>query len=210
MSNRLVRIREERTNCDRGFTLVELLVAMTLFLIFSAVVLTAVVTMSKGLDKARVTSDISAEARIALERIAREVRQAESFGGTLTSPAASLTTKVDFNGNGVIDGSLDDPETVTYAFVPGSSGNPGTIRMTAQDSHGATLSQSLLAGQVAELRFDYTSSDWRRDVNGNGIVTLAEAGADGVDRVAIRLVVERDDQDEVFSTEVTLRNRSQS
>ena len=39
---------------ESGFTLVELLVAMTLFLVLGGVVLTAVITMSKALDRERI------------------------------------------------------------------------------------------------------------------------------------------------------------
>ncbi len=197
------QLRERSAQRDRGFTLVELLVAMTLFLIFSAIVLTAVVTLSKGLDQARVTSDITAEARIAVERMGREARQAHD----LTSPSAtSMTLEVDFDGSGTSNGTLADPEIVTYAYDTTTK----SITLTAKDSGGATLTQALLAGQVQDLSFTYTSSNWAKDANGDGTVTIAEAGAAGVDRVAIRLVVQRDGQNEVFRTETTLRNRSQS
>lgn len=207
MSARSVARRHSRIakRQDAGFTLVELMVAMTLFLILAGVVLSAVMSMSKGLDKVRVTSDISAEARVALERMAREVRQADK----LTDPLAqSVTINVDFNGSGsTADGTLTDPEVVTYAYDAGTK----SIAMTAKDSSGATLTQALLAGQVTSLAFTYTSSNWAKDTPPyDGTVTLAEAGVDGVDRVRIDLVVARDGTSETFTTSVTLRNRSQT
>jgi prepilin-type N-terminal cleavage/methylation domain-containing protein len=201
--NQMMRNGTRRTTREQGFTLVELMVAMTLFLILGGVVLSAVITMSRGLDEERVTSDISAEARVALERMARELRQANSLG---SAQPTSVKLGIDFDGSGTNNGTLADPEVVTYAYDSGSH----SIAMTAQDAGGSTVTEALLAGQVKDLTFSYTSSNWARDANGDGTVTLDEAGIDGVDRVDIRLVVERDGQEDVFTTEVTLRNRSQT
>ena len=187
-----------RTGRERGFTLVELLVAMTLFLVLSAIVLTAVITLSKGLDKARVTSDITAEARIALERIAREVRQAEELQAM---SAASVKLFVDFDGNGANNGSLADPEVVAYAY----DSVQDSIALTAQDEFGATVDQALLAGQVKAMDLKYRSSNWSKYAPTADVTNPAD-----VDRVEISLTVESDGQDEVFRTQVTLRNRSQS
>jgi prepilin-type N-terminal cleavage/methylation domain-containing protein len=188
---------------DDGYTLVELLVAMSLFLVLSAVVFSAVITMSKALDRERVTSDITAEARVALERMARELRQANNLDSAQPN---SMRVFVDFDGDGVNSGTLDDPEIVTYAY----DASTHSIKMTGQDASGNTIDAALLAGQVKSLTFTYSSSNWAKDANHDGTVTLAEAGADGVDRVDMSLVVEQDDHDEVFKTQVTLRNRSQT
>lgn len=188
---------------DAGFTLVELLVAMTLFLILSGIVLSAVMALSQGVDKARATSDITAEARLALGRISREVRQAQDVENLASN---SMTVKVDFDGSGSIDGTLADPEVVTYAY----NASTKSIAMTAKDAGGTTLTEDLLAGQVQSLTFSYDSSNWAKDANSDGTVTLAEAGPDGIDRVTINLVVQRDGQNQTFRTQVTLRNRSQS
>ena len=200
---RATRLRDDSGDSQGGFTLVELLVAMTLFLILSGIVLTAVITLSKGLDKARVTSDVSAEARVALERIAREVRQTKTLQDAQPNRVKLF---VDFDGSGANNGSLADPEVVEYAY----DSTAKSIRMTAFDSSGSSVDEALLAGQVSALSFTYTSSNWGKDANGDGTVTIAEASIDGVDQVQISLQVTRDGQIENFSTHVTLRNRSQS
>jgi prepilin-type N-terminal cleavage/methylation domain-containing protein len=181
-----------------GFTLIELLVAMALFLVLGAITLTAIVSLSKGLDRERVTSDITSEARVALDRMAREVRQAEKLENPLPG---SMKLSIDFDGNGVIDGSLADPEVVTYAH---DSAND-SIAMTAMDPSGTTVTAALLAGQVKDLTFKYRSSNWQEYGPDDDVSNPAD-----VDRVIIDLTVERDGQDEVFRTQVTLRNRSQS
>jgi hypothetical protein len=179
------------------------MVAMTLFLVLSAIVLSAIITMAKALDRERVSSDTTAEARVALERMARELRQANNLD---SAQPTSMRVFVDFDGDGVNSGTLDNPEIVTYAYDAGSQ----SIKMTGQDASGSTINAALLAGHVKSLDFTYTSSNWAKDANHDGTVTMAEAGVDGIDRVDIRLVVDRDGHDEVFKTQVTLRNRSQT
>jgi hypothetical protein len=77
--------------------------------------------------------------------------------------------------------------------------------MTAQDPSGTTVTAALLAGQVKDLTFRYRSSNWQKYGPNDEV-----SNADDVDRVIIDLTVERDGQDEVFRTQVTMRNRSQS
>src|SRR6478609_8713996 len=88
--------RAKHPGREHGFTLVELLVAMTLFLVLGGVVLTAVITMSKALDRERSTSDITAEARVALERMSRELRQANKLD---SAEPTSMRVWIDFDGD---------------------------------------------------------------------------------------------------------------
>lgn len=186
-----------------GFTLVELLVAMGLFVVLGSLVMPSVLAVSRGLDNASVTTDISAEARTALNRIARELRQAKAL--TAANPQ-QMTVNVDFDADGVIQGSLSDPEVVSYSY----DATAKSVSLTATVPGESTTTQPLLAGQVTALTFTYHSSNWIKDANGDGTVTLAEAGIDGIDRVKIDLTVGRNGRSQTYSTDVTLRNRSQS
>ena len=140
---------------------------------------------------------------MALERMSRELRQANELDSALPPACAFSSTSM---ADTVNSGTLDNPEIVTYAYDAGSH----SITMTAQDASGNTLDAALLAGHVKSLTFTYTSSNWAKDADHNGTVTLAEAGVDGVDSVDIRLEVETDGHTEVFQTQATLRNRSQT
>ena len=191
---------------DDGFTLIELMVAMTLFLVLGAVVLSAVITMSKALDHERVTGDITAEARVALERMAREIRQADYVLGRSTGCMicgfSLISTATRITGPARVAMGLRTPRYITYAYDKTNE----SIAMRA-DGFGE---ESLLAGHVKGFTFTYFSSDWSKDTDQNGIVTLDEAGTVGVDRVVIDLTVESRGQEDEFRTQVTLRNGSQS
>lgn len=189
-----------RASRDQGFTLVELLVAMTLFLVLSALVLTSVMSMSRGVEQARVTADVTAEARLALTRIAREVRQAKSLESITET---SMTVNVDFNGDRLINGTSSDPERITYEYSDAGQ----SIAMTAKDAGYTPVTVALLAGHVKSLTFEYRSSNWAKYAPTQA---LGNANVIDVDRVKITLVVERDGRTEQFQTQVTLRNRSQS
>lgn len=203
-----------RANSQGGFTLVELLVAMSLFLILGAVVFSGVMALSRGLTTARATTDMSAEARTALERISRELRQADTGADPLLFDMQdqSLRFAADFDGDGTIHGSLADPEVVTYAY----DADTHSISMTATVPGETPVTRPLLAGWVTALEFTYSSSDWSKDQDPpgpaipDGIVTIDEAGVAGIDRVGIALTVSRDGQSQTFTTEVTMRNRSQT
>ncbi|MFQ5658295.1 MAG: PilW family protein, partial [Candidatus Methylomirabilales bacterium] len=77
----------KRQRCERGFTLVELLVASTLMVIIIVPLFTMYVssdtTYNTGVDRA----DIQQNARVALYRMSREVRMAGYEFFALANPA---------------------------------------------------------------------------------------------------------------------------
>lgn len=64
---------------ERGFSLIELVVAMGIFTIFIAMFVGAVATLSQGTAKAQVTAEASSGALIVFQSIDRQVRYAESI-----------------------------------------------------------------------------------------------------------------------------------
>ncbi|MFN2522554.1 MAG: PilW family protein [Mycobacteriales bacterium] len=115
----MTRLRSRLDGGDReaGFTLVELLVASALFMALNVFTFTAVIANARSTTSVRQAGDVNEEARVVLNRMSRELREASSITsganpGTATftstyatfDPAAdsSLTFEVDFNGNGII------------------------------------------------------------------------------------------------------------
>lgn len=87
--NLAARRRERRRERDdRGLTLVELLVAMGIFSGAVALAFSAVITIVQMSNEAQRSADASAELRIAVAQIDRQVRS----GNVLFSPADELTT----------------------------------------------------------------------------------------------------------------------
>lgn len=143
---------------DAGATLVEMLVAMVLFSVLGSVLMASFLASKTATQSARETHDLNEEARVALNRISRELRQASAITGVSAPDGkTSVTFEVDFNGNGTIDPSGADPEVLTYTF------DGSRILLTANDTTGTPVTQPILSGKVSQFELDYFSSDYRRD-----------------------------------------------
>ena len=125
---------------ERGFTLAELLVGFAVL----ALALAAVTTIHRGVLQAYVTgsnkTEVQQNARVALERIARELRQTP---GALTSATATSLTLLD----------QDTGAAVTYGLA-GDAPNTTLTRTTGGIA-------DVVIGRVQALTFGY------RDVNNN-------------------------------------------
>jgi Tfp pilus assembly protein PilW len=113
-----------RSASDAGLTLVELLVAIVLTGVLGGIVVTVLLGIHTSVTNTNAQHNLNEEARLALNRIAREVRQATAITTPtgFTSPSAitavqnpdgadydatqitTVTFTSDFNGDGCIDG----------------------------------------------------------------------------------------------------------
>ena len=145
---------------DEGFSLVELSVAMLIFSVLSAMLMSAVFTSKDAARSTRESHDLNEEARVAINRMARELRQAKEIRATsVPDGKTSVTLGVDFNGNKTVDSSTVDPEILTYAYDVANK----RITLTANDETGTAITRPILASNVETFELDYFSSDYRRD-----------------------------------------------
>ena len=211
---------------DAGFTLVELMVAITMFLTLLALVLGGTITVSRALKDTRQFTTINEQSRVAIERLTRELRQASEITA-VTIPATAdgevaMTFGVDFNGNQNLDAVAADPEILTYRYLPATD----QLTLTANDASGTAVTQPILSDDVTAFSLDYRSSLWQYDTNGDGITRWSEIDAttgvgnkNGVldapelakiDLVSITLTVLKGEHRQTYQTEVGLRNQAQS
>ena len=161
------RLRE-----DDGFTIVEMAVAMVLLGILASVLSVTMTGSRETAETVRQVNNLNEEARLAVNRIAREMRQAREVTAVSSpDPSTSVTFEVDFNGNGTIDASTSDPERLTYRW------DGSRILLSATDTVGTTVTQPILSGEVSSFRLDYRSSLYPYDCNGDGITTWQELDA---------------------------------
>ena len=162
----------ERVHGDGGFTIIEMAVAMVLLGILSSVLSVTVTGSRETAETVRQVNNLNEEARLAVNRIARELRQAREITAVGNpDPTRSVTFGVDFNGNGTIDSSTVDPERLTYAW------DGSRILLSAADTTGTTVTQPILSGEVSQFRLDYRSSLYQYDCNGDGVTTWQELDA---------------------------------
>lgn len=182
---------------DQGFTLVEMLVAMVVLSALGTVFLTTVMGSQKSAKATSSEQDLNEEARLALNRMARELRQADALtevrnpdGANYDSTAiTSVTFTADFNGDGCIDGvanttpapvcdPADDsnPETLTYCWDPTATVRQLYLIPGALAAGDTCQSQGLpiLAGQVTSFKLSYRSNEYLYDADGDGITTWTE------------------------------------
>lgn len=209
---------------ERGFTLVEMLVATTIFLILTSALFGAVMATSNGVKSAREYNDLNEEARVLLNRMTRELREARRVAA-VTNPAgsgwsatsnSSVTFDVDFNGNKNIEPNAADPERLTYTY------DRATSRVTLQ---AAGESYPILAANVSAFKLTYNSRLHQLDAAPkDGIVTWEELDADTsgaygnkngvldqeleyIDSITIEFSVLTGSRKQDYRTQVDLRNR---
>lgn len=215
-----------RPRREAGFTLIEVLVATVIFIALLVMVMTAVVTISRATANARELTRINQQARVAMERMTRELRQASAILSAVlpatTGGSTSLTLGVDFNGNGVLDDVTADPEVLTYRYDAAAD----QLTLTANDEEGNSVTRPILASDVTGLTLTFRSSLWQYDTNRDGRTDWTELDAAAgvgnqngvlddpelakIDLVAITLTVSEGSHTQTYQTQVTLRNQAQS
>jgi hypothetical protein len=202
-----------------------MLVASTIFLIISTLMFTLVLSGARTMKNTRLYNDLNEEARLVINRMSREIREAKSIT-TVTNPGgtafqanqdSSITFEVDFDGDGTIEPNADDPERITYYYKYADE------RLFLQ---AGGVDYPILAENVTAFRLDFTSSaaylydadqngttDWEeldgdttgKVGNGNGALDSAELK--NVDSVSITVTVLEAPHQQNYRTTIDLRNR---
>jgi prepilin-type N-terminal cleavage/methylation domain-containing protein len=193
----LVRRRLARGERDRGFTLVEMLVAVILTALVGTAVIATVIGANISAKASKSEQDLNEEARLALNRMARELRQATTLTNVLnadgpdysSSAVTAVTFSADFNGDGCIDGvnsagtttgctafQASNPETLTYCWDPSASVRQLYLIAGALSGASCQVSGALpiLAGQVTSFKLSYRSNQYLYDADGDGVTTWLE------------------------------------
>lgn len=221
-----IESREPRPT-DEGVTLVEVIVAIGLFGLLSTLLLGLALSTSRVTDDTRRMAAVSEESRLAMERMTRELRQANAILGvhlpTSATDPASFTFWTDFNGNGAQDLTASDPEVLTYRWNPTTS----RLTLTANDASGTATTRPVLAVSVTDFRIELRSSLWQYDADGDGTTTWVELDASGpplgdhdgipdaneleaIDLIAVSMTVLDASHQQTYRTAIDLRNRSQN
>ena len=206
---------------DDGFSLVEVLVAMSLFGVLGSLLLGLALGTSRVTEDVRSLTNVNEESRLAMERMVRELRQARSITAVTLPPASttSLTFWTDFNGNDAADLAAADPEVLTYRWNPATN----RLTLTANDATASAVTRPVLAASVSGFVLELRSSRWQLDADGNGQTTWQELDApagggngngvpdgtelDAIDQVGLTMTVLDGSRAQTYTTRVDLRNR---
>ncbi len=227
--------REERSG-QAGFTLVEMMVAMSLTIILMLLTIQVVGTSGAAVKVTTDQQSLNEEARQAINRMARDLRQASSVvtavnpdgPGYQASGIVAVRAKADFDGDGCIGGvgtsgclayNASNPEDVTYCFEPSSrqlyviDNQVAGLTPVSASSTSCSGGQPLLAGNVSAFVVEYRSNAYRYDTTPtDGVTTWRELDAAGppVGDANSRLDLELADVDSVvLSLTMRLGGKSQ-
>lgn len=187
--------RSVRRPLDDGYGLIELMVAGTLFLVVMSIALTSVTNIADSGRRIRTDHNLNEEARNALNRVAREIREAQRLtfavnpDGTYDpTRLTALSLEADFNGDGCAGNACagtdltNNPESLTYCFDPTATGVNRTYLWLIPSKLTATPSNCqlagalpILAGSVKGFKIEYRSDEYRYDLAPtNGVTSWQE------------------------------------
>lgn len=185
---------------EHGFTLIEMLVSISIFTVIMAGMFSFLWGASTHWNTAKDSAEVTGNARLGLNRMTRELKQA-------TNVTIAQTDQVSFSVN-----FGTGAETITYAYTPGDSGETGTIWRSTSASPGEVT----LINDVQAMQFTYFGNDYRCDTQiSDGIVTWSElqacstSPATKIARVDISLTLRAgNNSSQSFVEQAWLRNRS--
>jgi len=197
------RMLSRRRRDERGFTLPDMLGAMTLAIIAGTGAVTFIRSQSLALRVQAGQADLNDSSRGAIELMAREIRLAGYWpcGTSTTAPCPGgcpvvggsgrgiftgatstlIRVQADLDGNGAISTAAAATEDLTFQYDAANT----KVTRTAGSGGGATTGDvvtDVAAGSFAIRYFDSTGTEI---VPGAGGLTAAQAGA--INRVAVRL-----------------------
>jgi len=197
---------------DRGYTLVEFAIAMSIFVIFMAIATPFMFSQLQGALRTEDRVDLQQSARVGLRTMTRELRQAVELYTSVEKPSGKneLSFGVDFDGDGIINSYTNNNvplEQVTYYL------NNDTLYRGRKKGQGSPLAE-----HVEQVTFELFGSNLVLDTDGDGVVEEAELDRNGngkwedselanVTRVGITLDVEEDGTSQTYSAQAFLRNR---
>lgn len=205
---------------DAGMTLVEVLVAIGLFAVLGSLVLSVGIATAKVTNTTTGAVDLNEEARVAFERLARDLRDASLVTEVMPAATADGCGSDGFTGISFMEGSTstaDVPQDVAYRW---SSTDQQLILSEAIPD---PEEQPILAAKVTRFCVHLWSSRWSplpaNPQYGSSWSEL-EAGTPApnpagwwcpsqlgeVDRVTVEMTASLDGHERDYETDVFLRN----
>jgi prepilin-type N-terminal cleavage/methylation domain-containing protein len=201
------------TRDEGGYTLIELTVVMSIFVIFMAMATPFMFGQLRGALLTESRADIQQDARTALRLMTRELRQAKELYSTTDKPSGKnkLSFGVDLNSDGQINSYSVDSlalEQITY-YV-----SSGKLFRGRKQGQGQPLAEG-----VSQLVFTIYGSNLVLDTSGDGLVSESELDLNGngqwdstelanVTRVRVSITVAERGEAQTYSAQAYLRNRT--
>jgi prepilin-type N-terminal cleavage/methylation domain-containing protein len=142
---------------NRGFTLIEIMVSITIFLVVLTVSMGAVLNIFESNRKAQAMRTIMGNLNFAVESMAREMRFGTNYHCLSSGqPPVPSTPLVCTNGGSIIGFiAMDGTSTVTYRKSVSSGTNGNIEKRVNNGTYGAVTAPELI---IEDLRFYVTGA----------------------------------------------------
>jgi type IV pilus assembly protein PilW len=147
--------QDRKARNDRGYTLMELMVAIAIGMIVMASVATTFTSQTRAYSAQEQINQMEQNARGALDIMSREIKMAgyKPNGGSVTGvvsyTSTSLTIQADLNADAAVSTSGSDNEQIAYAY---DSANQKITRQVG------TAAAATLAENISGFTFTYYQS----------------------------------------------------
>lgn len=205
-----------RPTGEAGFTMIELLIALSIFGAISIGLYSVLFAGTRASDTAQGVAHVSEEARLGLNRMVRDTREGQLFSSLQDD---RFNVRIDFDSDGIYENPNEngDYEDLTYTYA----GNQVRLNGEILIDDVYQFPQGCTPGSTCEPVFTYTSNDLHYDWNGDGVTTKDELnrapskgfpGVTGTDsslynNVEFHFLVGKDRDSTEFSAQAQLRNR---
>ena len=154
---RLLKIEYRHPFASNGFSLFEVLVALTIMLLVMSGIIKLFTSLNRTYTRQNVAAGIQQVARAGIDIMTRNIRMAglnplklEPIGIVEASPR-KIRFEMDLNGSGMIETGAAIREDVAYLL--------NTKKQLIQQYDGNKRSNRSLLDNVSELRFEYLDAD---------------------------------------------------
>jgi type IV pilus assembly protein PilW len=179
--------QDRKARNDRGYTLMELMVAIAIGMIVMASVATTFTSQTRAYSAQEQINQMEQNARGALDIMSREIKMAgyKPNGGSVTGvvsyTSTSLTIQADLNADAAVSTSGSDNEQIAYAY------DSANKKITRQVGIAAAAT---LAENISGFTFTYYQSSG---------TTLATSAAD-IRRIKIAITAKTEKPDPGYQT----------
>ena len=146
------------TTSEKGFTLLEAIISMAIFLLVLVAVLTIYDSARRAYTRGDRRADIQMNARVALAQMSREIRMAGYFPEAFATPPTTLTGPIRIATNNAIAiyGDADDDGTscATMYCLDGTNLRRTNAAVGTSSTYVCT-SGDIIASKVTGLQFTY-------------------------------------------------------
>lgn len=163
----------------KGFSLIEMMVAVAIFAVVMTIALGALLSMSESDRRAQTLKSVINNLNFALDSMSRSIRTGSNYhcdsSGTLTSPqncVASATYLTYKTAGGIVGGALSNAQ-ITYCLGTGSACDPAGTTLLRKVNNGSFSAVTSNEVKLTSVSFYVTGAPLNDNIQPKVTILLA-------------------------------------